>query len=220
MNLWEQIRERFLSPLYRKRFNISPVQIEEELTLRFDKDELFDPHVVLPHMEVNRFVYKTVDWFVDRYGGERLTLTIYSSEISESSRQIFRESFVSHYEDEYRRATLLLHRWYLRVVILILIGVSTYYVGMKLEASIKSLPFLITAIANISLFCIWEICNTDFKRRDTILQRKKIQRARDAEIRFRSRPTRKKAKKPEDNTGSRSEGAAEFRGEAGKTAPG
>ena len=70
------------------------------------------------------------------------------------------------------------------MIVLALVGVLTYYVGIQLEANIERLPFLITAIANISLFCIWEICNTNFKRRETVRERKKIKRARDANIRF------------------------------------
>lgn len=197
MKMFKKIKEKVLSPLLMKWYKITPIQTEEDLTLHFDKEERFDPHIVLPHMEVNPLVYDTIDRFVERYGGERLTVTIFSGDISESSKQIFRESYVSHYDEEFRRATMDLHRCYIRVLILILVGVLTYYVGIKLEATVKSLPFLITAIANISLFSIWEICNTDLTRRDTMKARKKIQRARDAEIRFRNRPARRKPKNPE-----------------------
>ena len=180
----ENKRKWSLSSLILKRHNISPVKIEEDLTLHFAKDELFDHHVILPHSEVNPLVYETVDRFTSRYGGEHLNLTIYCGSISESSRQFFREAFVSHYEDEYRNATLYLWHWYTRIILLALIGVITYYVGVKLESVINSLPFTITAVANISLFCIWEICNTNFQRIDTVKERKKIKRARDAEIHF------------------------------------
>ena len=167
-----------------KWHKLSPEKTEEELTLHFSKDELFDRHVILPHSEVNPIVYETVDRFTERYGGDHLTLTIYCGQISESSKQFFREAFVSHYDDEYREATMYLYRFYIRVVLLALIGILTYYVGMQMEATVERLPFLITAIANVSLFCIWEICNTEFKRRETLEERKKIRRARDADIRF------------------------------------
>ena len=181
-----EIRKRkwSLESLIVKWHNLRPVQIEEDLILHFDKDELFDHHVILPHSEVNPLVYETVDRFTNRYGGDKLNLTIYSGAISKSTEQFFRESFVAHYEDEYRNASLSLYGWYLRVIVLALVGVLTYYVGIQLEANIERLPFLITAIANISLFCIWEICNTNFKRRETVRERKKIKRARDANIRF------------------------------------
>ena len=177
-------RKNPLIARFMKRHKLTPVRIEEDLTLHFSKDELFDHHVILPHSEVSPIVYEKVDQFTERYGGEHLNLTIYCGTISESSKQFFREAFILHYMDEYREATLSLYRCYLRVVMLALIGVITYYVGMHLESATRNLPFLITAIANISLFCIWEICNTDFKRRDAIELRKRIQRARDAEIRF------------------------------------
>lgn len=178
-----------LSSLVLKWHKISPVKIEEELMLHFAKDELFDHHVILPHSEVNPLVYETVDRFTERYGGERLSVTIYSGSLSDSlsdsSEQFFREAFVSHYEDEYRRATLELYHWYFRVLMLALIGIVTYYIGIRLEAQFGNLPFLITAIVNVSLFCIWEICNTNLQRRDTLKKRKRIKRAMDAEIRFR-----------------------------------
>ncbi len=162
-----------------------PIQYEDELTLHFSKDELFDRHVILPHAEVNPLVYDAVNRFTERYGGDHMTLNIYCDAISETSQQFFREAFVSHYEDEYRRVTLYLYRWYLRVLLLAIISVVAYYLGGYLAERIEKMNFLMNAITNIGIYCLWEICNTDFKRRDTSVERKKIMRARDAEICFR-----------------------------------
>ena len=189
-------RKWSLQSLVLKWQNIQPKKYEEELTLHFEKDELFDHHVILPHSEVNPLVYKSVDRFVDRYGGERLTLNIYSGAISKSAEQFFRESFVSHYEDEFRRCTTNLYQCYLRAFILVLVSVLSYYAGLRLKTRMASLPFLSTAIANISLFCIWEIYHTYFKQKDFQGDRKKVQRAKDAEICFHCYSgSRKSAKK-------------------------
>lgn len=188
-------RKSLSESLLLKLNKIKPETVEEELTLHFEKDDLFDQHVVLPHMEVNPLVYQTVDRFVDRYGGESLTLNIYSGAISESAKQFFKESFVSHYEDEFRRHTTSLQRSYLRAFVLIFVSVVSYYLGVQFDAIMEGLPFLTTAIANISLFCIWEIYNTYFRRKDILVERKKTQRARDAEIRFYYRPGKKTSEK-------------------------
>ena len=178
-------KKRSLLDAFLKMKNIVPVKYEEELTLHFSRTELFDRHVILPHAEVNPLVYETVDRFTERYGGDRLTLVIYCNSISESSQQFFREAFVSHYEDEYRRVTLYLYRWYIRVIALTAISILAYYVGSYLSSGSENMNFLLYAISNIGIYCLWEICNTDFKRKDTVAERKKIIRARDAEIRFR-----------------------------------
>ena len=176
------------SPLasFLKKREIVPIQYEDELTLHFAKDELFDRHVILPHAEVNQEVYEKVDRFTERYGGDRLTLTIYSDAISEISQEFFREAFVSHYEDEYRHATLYLYRWYIRVILLALVSVGAYYTARFLSARVDGIDFLAIAITNIGIYCLWEVFNTEMKRRETSKLRKRICRARDAEIQFRT----------------------------------
>ena len=169
-----------------KNRKIVPIEYEEELTLHFTRNELFDRHVILPHAEVNPLVYEAVNRFTERYGGSHMQLTIYSDAISETSQQFFREAFVSHYEDEYRRVTLYLYLWHLRLVLLASLCVIAYYVGAYLSAKIDEMSFLAIAITNIVIYCLWEIFNTNFKRRDTSKERKRIIRARDADIRFRS----------------------------------
>ena len=175
-----------LLSFFRKR-KIVPIQNEEELTLHFAKDELFDRHVILPHVEVNPLVYDTVNRFIERYGGKNLTLTIYSEAISDISQRFFREAFVSHYEDEFRQETVYLYRWYARVFLLALISVGAYYTAGFLSSTLNGMDFVPIAITNIGIYCLWEVFSTDMKRRDTSKQRKRIMRARDAEIRFRAR---------------------------------
>ena len=179
-------KRRSLSALLQKKHSIVPVQYEEDLMLHLSKDELFDRHVILPHAEVNPVVYEAVNRFTERYAGEHMTLTIYSDPINESSQQIFREAYISHYEDEYRRTTQYLYRWYSRVILLAAISVAAYYTVNYLAARIDKMNFFMNAITNIGIYCLWEICNTGFKRKDTSLERKRIMRALNAEIRFES----------------------------------
>jgi hypothetical protein len=170
-----------------KKHKIVPVRDEEELTLRFSKDELFDRHVMLPHVEVNSIVYETVDRFTSRYGGEHLNLTIYSDSISDISQQFFREAFVSHYEDEFRQVTKSLFQLNARVILLALISIIAYYAGIFLSVKIAQENFVIIAVTNIGIYCLWEIFSTEFKRKDIREERKRIIRAQDANIIFRTR---------------------------------
>ncbi len=71
------------------------------------------------------------------------------------------------------------------MLLLAIISVVAYYLGGYLAERIEKMNFLMNAITNIGIYCLWEICNTDFQRRDTRVERKKIMRARDAEICFR-----------------------------------
>lgn len=170
--------------LFLGRNRPSPVQYEEELTLHLTKEELFDRHVLLPHAELNDIVYKAVDQFTDRYSGDHMTLTIFSDAVSESMQHTFREVYLSHYEDEYRKVTLYLYRRYNRVILLLIASLIAYYAVPLWTTQTGHTSYLLNVISNIGVFCIWEMGNTHFARRDAAEQRKKIIRARDAEIVF------------------------------------
>ena len=179
------------SKIGRSRFSLlsgrnrpSPVQYEEELTLHLTKEELFDRHVLLPHAELNDIVYKAVDQFTDRYSGDHMTLTIFSDAVSESMQHTFREVYLSHYEDEYRKVTLYLYRRYNRVILLLISSLIAYYAVTFLNTQMGHTSYLLNVISNIGVFCIWEIGNTHFTRQEATEERKKIIRARDAEIIF------------------------------------
>ncbi|MBR0219146.1 MAG: hypothetical protein IJQ33_08095 [Clostridia bacterium] len=191
------------SKIGRSRFSLlsgrnrpSPVQYEEELTLHLTKEELFDRHVLLPHAELNDIVYKAVDQFTDRYSGDHMTLTIFSDAVSESMQHTFREVYLSHYEDEYRKVTLYLYRRYNRVILLLISSLIAYYAVTFLNTQMGHTSYLLNVISNIGVFCIWEIGNTHFTRQEATEERKKIIRARDAEIVF-----QEKRRNAEKNTG-------------------
>ena len=148
------------------------------------KEEVFDRHVLLPHAELNPTVYNAVNQFTERYRGERMTLTVFCDIVSESLQHTFREVYAAHYEDEYRKVTMYLYRRYSRVILLVIISVIAYHVGSYWTSQLEKGNFLLDVISNIGIFCIWEIGYTHFERKDAVEERKRIIRARDAEIVF------------------------------------
>ena len=173
-----------VSSLFSGKKRIAPIQNEEELDLYFSKDELFDRHVLLPHAELNPAVYEAVRQFTERYSGAHMTLTVFCDSIGESLQHTFREVYGLHYEDEYRKVTTFLHRRYCRVILLVIISIIAYYVGSYWAAQLDQGNFFLDVITNIGAFCIWEIGYTHFERQKAVEERKRIIRARGAEICF------------------------------------
>ena len=158
---------------------------EDELTLRVSRDDLFDPNVMLPHLELNKKVYLTVNQFVGKYMGEKLTLTLYCDHASDALQDTFREAYRAHYEDEYRKISRYLNRRYNKVLILIIVSVAAYYLGRFLSVRLDdSYDFLLNALSNVGVFCIWEIGYTHFDRSAAKEEKKRIHRAMNAEIQF------------------------------------
>ena len=161
---------------------------EQELVLHLRKDELLDSHILLPHAEVNALVYDAVNQFVEKYSGDTMQLTIMTEAVSEAVQHIFIESYRSHYEDEYRKVTRYLKRRYIRSIFLLLVSAAAFWGSSSLSGLIRLPVFLVTILAQISVFCIWEIGYTNFSRVDAKAERSRIVRARDAEIQFHCRP--------------------------------
>ena len=53
----------------------------------------------------------------------------------------------------------------IRVILLALISIIAYYVGIFLSVRIAETNFVIIAVTNIGIYCLWEICSTGFKRK-------------------------------------------------------
>ena len=157
--------------------------MEEELVLLLNKDELFDRHILLPHAELNQAVYQAVDQFVEKYGGSRLRLVLFCEPLSESTRNIFREAYASHYEDEYRKVLHYLRRRYWRIVMMLLLSLLAFCLWVTRGGSSTG-SVLWLMVSNVGAFCLWEIGYTHFDRADAFALRKRIVRARTAEIEF------------------------------------
>ncbi len=159
-------------------------QEERELVLRLSKTELFDPHVLLPHAELNEIVYRSVDTFVQKYKGETLTLTIFTDVINPVIQNNFREVYRAHYEDELRRSARYLKRRFVRFFVLLGISLTSYAAGEWLAVRIPGYNVFLNVVANIGTFCLWEVGYTHFATKDTVDEQRRILRAMNARIEF------------------------------------
>ena len=157
---------------------------EDELVLRLRKEELFDPHVLLPHAELNEIVYKSVDQFVSKYKGNQMSLSIFSEPINDAVQNTFKEVYRAHYADEYHKITRFLKRRYYRVIALLIVSISAFIIWHYMSGKGFGADILMTLITNVGAFCLWEVGYTQFARKDAIDERKRIERARDAKIEF------------------------------------
>ncbi|MCR4557424.1 MAG: hypothetical protein K5779_06345 [Saccharofermentans sp.] len=160
------------------------IQEESQLTLNIKVEELFDPYTVLPHPEVNPVVYKAVDRFVQRYPGEKMKITIMTSNVNPSLQEVFREAYYDHYDDELHKVKDFLHKRYSRVIILLVFSIAAFILGSFIPSHIASLAFIAGLITEFAIFCLWEIGYTHFDRSEASYKKKLILRARDAEIEF------------------------------------
>ena len=153
---------------------------ETELVLKLKKEELFDPHVLLPHADLNSIVYRSVDAFTEKYKGTDMTLLIYTEPVNEMIQDSFREVYRSHYREEFLKVQRYLKRYYIRSLALIPVSLIALLLGMSLTAD----TILSYVILNIGAFCLWEIGYTQFTTHDAVDEKKRITRAMNARIEF------------------------------------
>ncbi len=157
---------------------------EKELVLKLKKNELFDPYVLLPHAELNEAVYKSVNAFVEKYRGDSLTLTILSGPASEAVQNTFREVYRAHYTDEYNKVDRYLKRRICRSFVLLFLSLTAFILGDRLTHALAGYNVFLNVIVNVGAFCLWEVGYTQFVTRDAAEEKKRIERALDAEIVF------------------------------------
>ena len=157
---------------------------ETELVLKLKKDELFDPHILLPHAELNSIVCQSVNTFVEKYKGKDMTLAIYTDPINPQIQDVFREVYRSHYDDELLKVNCALKRRYARVIILIFVSLITILISRLLSHFNPNETVLSYIILNISGFCLWEIGYTQFSLRNVLDEKNRIIRALNAKIEF------------------------------------
>ena len=90
-----------------------------------------------------------------------------------------------------------LYRRYNRVILLLISSLIAYYAVTFLNTQVGQASYLLNVISNIGVFCIWEIGNTHFTRQEASVERKKIIRARDAEIIFQEKRNKNTADRNE-----------------------
>ena len=134
---------------------------ETELVLKLKKEELFDPHVLLPHSELNSIVYERVNAFVEKYKGTEM-----------------------HYREEMVKVNRYLKHYFNRSLALIVIGIVALLVGISLSNRYSTETVLSYIILNLSAFCLWETGYTQFSARTVMREKKRILRALNARIEF------------------------------------
>ena len=155
---------------------------ETELVLKLNRDEILSKYVVAPHAEVNQVIYDAVNQFVGKYSGDKLLISIMSDDVPEPVQNIFKEVYYLHYEDEYQKITNYLKKRYLRAAMLLVISIVSFSLG---GITLEVIPsYIISMFGEISIFCLWEVGYTHFDRENSKGERKRIMRARDAEIEF------------------------------------
>ena len=157
---------------------------ETELVLKLKREELFDPHILLPHAELNSAVYRSVDTFVEKYKGTDMNLAIYTDPINPQIQNVFREVYRSHYNDELSKVNRYLHRHYIRVIVLFLVSIIAFLFSRLLASYNPDETILSYIILNISAFCLWEIGYTQFSARNIVDEKSRITRALGAKIDF------------------------------------
>ena len=157
---------------------------ETELVLKIKKEELFDPHVLLPHAELNAVVYNSVNIFVEKYKGDTMTLTIFSDPVNPLIQNTFREVYRAHYEDDKRKLERYLRRRVLRFVILFILSLSAYFLADHLGQMIPGYNVLLNVLVNAGSFCLWEVGYSQFATRDALDERRRVLRAMNAVIEF------------------------------------
>ena len=152
--------------------------------LKLKKEELFDPHVLLPHAELNSIVYHSVDGFVEKYKGTKMTLTICTDPVNLQIQNVFREVYRSHYNDELLKINQYLKRYCIRVIVLIVVSIIAILLGRLMSTINPDETILSYIILNISGFCLWEIGYTQFSTRNVVDEKKRVFRALNADIDF------------------------------------
>lgn len=158
---------------------------EETLDIKIkERDMLFDPYVLGPHVELRSEIFSVVDRFVKPLGGrEKLNVNFYGADIGEALQEKVREAFREHYEDELRAAKKSLFRWRLEVAILAT-GGAMGLVGWFSLASVYNDNLFLELMSIVGTFCVWKIGDLLLNRNDFRIAVDKLRMERDAVIEF------------------------------------
>ncbi len=155
---------------------------ETELVLKLKKEELFDQHVMLPHAELNKIVYESVNAFVGKYRGGEMSISICTDPVSPVVENLFREVYCSHYNDELQKIIRFIRRHTTRGIILVIVSILAFLISNQLAKGAPEETVLSYIIGNISVFCLWEVGYTQFATRDIVMEKRRITRALNATI--------------------------------------
>ena len=149
------------------------------------RDDLFNPIVLAPHLEINGAVVDAVDHYLATAGKNApLTLCLHCAErISVPLQETLREVYRSHYEDEERRVSSYLKSRYSRGIFLLLLSIGALTVWERFMRQ-YSTSTLWQVLGNFAAFSLWQIGNTYFERSEALGSLAQILIAKHAEIQF------------------------------------
>lgn len=153
------------------------------LSLRIDKTELFEPHVLVPHNELNEVVYHQVDRFLRKSVPKDLKLNIYSQPMHEALQERVREVYREHYTDEKEAMKRKLRYVYIRLGILLVVSLTllSYQFVMSREYGNN---IILIVMGNFGAYFLWQIGDTWFDWLEKSRTMKQIETALKAEIVF------------------------------------
>ena len=154
-----------------------------EPDLKYEKNELFDPHVLAPHSELNTGIYETIDRLIDKMGASSLSLCFHTEKLGEIVQEKVRESYFEHYSDELKGLERTMTRIYIRAVLLLIISLSLLFFSLTFSW-LQDRGLILLVVTNIGVYFLWELGNTWFRWLDLSRRQTNMRTARSAKITF------------------------------------
>lgn len=157
-----------------------------ELDLRIgDRNQLFDPLVIGPHLEIHPEITRVVDRFMKSGAAPApLQVNIYCrTALSTQLMDTAIESLREHYMDEERRLIGVLAQRSRRSMGLFFTSMSIMFLWTRYESVIGN-SAVWTVLGSLGGFFLWEIGNTYFRHMEDYSDMLRCRLSRDASVRF------------------------------------
>ena len=154
-----------------------------ELSLKIDREEMFDPYVLTPHNELNSVIYSAVDRWLKKTSPDELTLYIYSHNMHEVLQERVREIFREHYTDERGAMKRKLRYVYIRLLILTSVAMTLLSYQLNLSGQYGN-NVIILVMGQFGAYFLWQIGDTLFDWLEKYRTMKQIKTALKADIVF------------------------------------
>ena len=172
--------ERAWKKLLRKKTQFLDIRIA-------GRAELFDPVVILPHLEVNEKVTIAIDHLLRTSATTApLMLNIHCAErISESLRNTFVECLRMHYRDEKRQIIHFLEGRYDRMLGLLVVSIAAMIIWTTFSpANDAGEKVVWQVLGNFAAFSLWQIGSTHFERTEAYLELMRFMTAENLSVTF------------------------------------
>ncbi len=161
------------------------------------RSELFDPVVMMPHLEVNEKIISAIDRLLNTSADAApLKLNIHSSEkVSDSLQNTFTECLRMHYRDERKQIVRFLENRYNRILGLLILSVLALIIWTSFSpAEDAGDKVLWQILGNFAAFSLWQIGSTHFERSEAYLNLMRLTTAENLSITFHERRNAKAQK--------------------------